>query len=146
MPGHRGPGEPRWRRHDSRVRLIADWDSTFGGVSVHYDPNTEIRTLRDIQVWEAAVCEAFDPFLEAHGRFPLVVCIDDIRIHPSVAADYREMTKRVVGTYTTICVRWGRRSTNRSIIAVAALGGGYSANLADSFDEAVALVQQQRAA
>lgn len=98
-----------------------------------------INTPRRFQEWKELIFPQFDDALrQAGGRFPLIVCIDELEIHPALASRYGMEVARVVGSkYATSIARYGHRTTVRAVIAVEAMRSDYKANLFERRSEAI---------
>jgi hypothetical protein len=132
----RSPAVPR---EGSDVILVR-WDEKLGVALISHPAGLALGTIEEVELWREELFRKLALIEKARGgRFPIVVSVDGLTIRPSVAEPYG----RVVSTYTERFASGLARFVNRpngvgQIITVAAMKGGYRANLFTSRGDAIA--------
>lgn len=101
--------------------------------------DVRLDSMLIVSAWRDQLFARLDTIkAERGGKFPIVVCIDNFTIRPSVADDYGLVVRALNERYAAGVVRYGAPALVKQIIAVEALKAGFRANLCASFDEALA--------
>lgn len=120
------------------MQVRVNWIAEAGVVHVDY-VDARIDSQHAIDEWEGLLFPLLDEMRDAHGRVPIVVCIDNLYIAPAVADCYgKGLVARVTADYATCIARYGTNASVRSVIAVEAMRRKYSANIFDTREDAIA--------
>ena len=131
--------------------MFVEWHEDDGVAEIRYE-DTEISSHEDFERWREAVMKGLGNIRSRLGRkFPLIVCIDELRIHKSVSEEYSALAKAVAAEHASAIARYGKRQPlTGAVIAVTAMrramesGGGPAeqtgANIFGDREAAVAFV------
>jgi hypothetical protein len=128
---------PRGAVHSGTcMEFDIEWDADRGVATIthrHLVLDCKATVVR----WRSELFAKLDELLaQRHGKFPIIVCIDNFMIRPRVADDYGRVVREMIDRYATGVARYGEPSTVKQIIAVEAMKEGFRANLFESFDQA----------
>lgn len=98
------------------------WDSDLGVVTIEYT-SAIIDSDTAYDTWVAELRREFERcFAEAGGKYPLVVCIDELDIRPEFRDRYgQELAIEVADRWATAIARYGTRVGTRGVVASQAL-------------------------
>jgi len=144
MPGWTPP-PPVSRRSAAVPRkglelLQVHWDEAAGVVFVSHPQGLLLETQEEIEHWRDEVFSKFAVIEQQRGgRFPIVVSLDGVTIRPSVADLYGSVVRTYIERFASGLARYTRRPNGvGQVITVAAMKGGFKANLFTSRSDAIA--------
>jgi hypothetical protein len=137
------PGSRQGQTPTEGEQLLAVvWDEALGVAHVSHPCGLTLSSTEDVERWRAELFAKLTMIETQRGaRFPIVVCVDGMTIRPSVAEEYGRVARSYGQRFATGIARYSRRPNGvGQIITVAAMKGGYRANLFGTKSDAVAHV------
>jgi hypothetical protein len=109
------------RRRVSGMKIDMKWDVDAGVVDINYTAMNVVDEA-SFTYWRSGLMREFRRCkLEAGGKFPLIVNIDELKIDPEFAERYSsEVAAVVAAQFATAIARYGSRATTRVIVAIEA--------------------------
>ena len=118
------------------ISIAVEWLEAEGLAEARIEA-LDLRTSEDVDRWRTVLDEQLRAVHEEHGRFALLVCVDNVRIAPQVANEYGKAVMEVVHQYVTETARYGSPGMVRALIAAEAIGKKFPANLFRNREEAL---------
>ena len=129
---------PALAREGSEVLLLR-WDENVGVAVISHPWGLSLATTAEVERWRDELFQKLSIVeKERGGRFPIVVCVDDLTIRPSAAEEYGRIVRSYAERFASGLARYSQRPNGvGQIITVAAMKEGYRANLFSSRGDAI---------
>lgn len=133
-------GSPAGPAAQKAELLAVRWEAALGVALVSHPQGLVLATSEEVSRWRVEVFEKLGALeRQRGGRFPIVVCVDNLTIRPGCAEEYGKVVRAYAGRFATGLARYTQRPNGvGQMITVAAMKEGFRANIFSTRREAVA--------